>query len=181
MKDVSEDYEKLIELAKSKNPYAKECPNRHLWSEGFSAGYNHILESEAQQKYTSELAMCLKRAKARNVQIISEIANQDELLRDQVEPKQIVKNDFRTFLNSKAVFTWDKIDMIVRFVEEYSQRQQPKENKSASKLISDMAEWSRKYPRDRVYNTSKLSMDDELIKLEERAKEIDEYLKSKAK
>lgn len=130
-----------------------------------------IKQLETQQEYTSELAMYMEQAKARNMQIMSEMANQDELLRDHIEPKQIVKNDFRTFLNSKAVFTWDKIDMIVRFVEEYSLSQQPKENKSASKLISDMAEWSRKYPR----------MDDELIKLEERAKEIDEYLTNKEK
>lgn len=47
---------------------------------------------------------------------------------------------------------------------------------SASQLVKDLAEWSRKYPRERVYPMSKISMDDELVKLEERAKELSQHL-----
>ena len=47
---------------------------------------------------------------------------------------------------------------------------------SASQLVKDLAEWSRKYPRGRVYPMSKMSMDDELVKLEERAKELSQHL-----
>ena len=42
MKDEETKKEKWIrELSEEKNPYAKECPNRHLWSEGFRAGYGN--------------------------------------------------------------------------------------------------------------------------------------------
>ena len=47
---------------------------------------------------------------------------------------------------------------------------------SASQLVKDLAEWSRKYPRGRIYPMSKISMDDELVKLEERAKELSQHL-----
>ena len=47
---------------------------------------------------------------------------------------------------------------------------------SASQLVKDLAEWSIKYPRGRVYPMSKMSMDDELVKLEERAKELSQHL-----
>lgn len=40
-------------------------------------------------------------------------------------------------------------------------------------LIRDFAAWSIKYPRDRIYPMSKLHMDDELIALEERAKQLE--------
>lgn len=38
MKEVPEGYEELKKVSESKNPYAPECPNRHLWSEGFRSG-----------------------------------------------------------------------------------------------------------------------------------------------
>jgi hypothetical protein len=41
MQEVSKEYEKLVGLSEQNNPYAKECPNRHLWSEGFRSGYNN--------------------------------------------------------------------------------------------------------------------------------------------
>ena len=47
---------------------------------------------------------------------------------------------------------------------------------SASQLVKDLAEWSRKYPRGRIYPMSKISMDDELVKLEELAKELSQHL-----
>ena len=47
---------------------------------------------------------------------------------------------------------------------------------SASQLVKDLAEWSRKYPRGRVYPMSEISMDDELVELEERAKELSQHL-----
>ena len=47
MKTVSKEEEKLIELSEQKNPYAKECPNRHLWSEGFRSGYHTASERTA--------------------------------------------------------------------------------------------------------------------------------------
>ena len=45
-------------------------------------------------------------------------------------------------------------------------------------LIKDFADWSIKYPRSRVYPMSSLHMDDELVALEKRAKEIMEKSKS---
>ena len=47
MKTVIKEEEKLIELSEQKNPYAKECPNRHLWSEGFRSGYHTASERTA--------------------------------------------------------------------------------------------------------------------------------------
>ena len=39
-----ETYEekKLRVISEKNNPYAEGCPNRHLWSEGFRYGYNHL-------------------------------------------------------------------------------------------------------------------------------------------
>lgn len=34
---TDEKYEKLVEISEKKNPYFQECPNRHLWSEGYRA------------------------------------------------------------------------------------------------------------------------------------------------
>lgn len=35
------DHEKFIKaMSESKNPYDIVCPNRHLWSEGFRAGFD---------------------------------------------------------------------------------------------------------------------------------------------
>ncbi len=42
----------------------------------------------------------------------------------------------------------------------------------AIKLAKDLAAWSDKYPRGRVYSTRQQKMDDELIELEDRAKKI---------
>jgi len=39
-------------------------------------------------------------------------------------------------------------------------------------LVIELAEWSRKYPRDRIYSMRKIKMDDELIALENKAKEL---------
>lgn len=50
--------------------------------------------------------------------------------------------------------------------------EQSKLNQKALELVKDLANWSRKYPRGEVYHMSKMSMDDELIELEERAKEL---------
>ena len=51
MKTVSKEEEKLIELSEQKNPYAKECPNRHLWSEGFRSGYRTASVEELVEAY----------------------------------------------------------------------------------------------------------------------------------
>ena len=40
----------------------------------------------------------------------------------------------------------------------------------AESIVNALVEWSLAYPRDRVYHVSKMSMDNELIALEERAK-----------
>lgn len=48
---------------------------------------------------------------------------------------------------------------------------------SAIEVAKDLAEWSIKYPRGRIYGMSrKKDMDGQLIKLEERAKEILSHL-----
>lgn len=37
------DYEKsLYERSQKANPYHAECPNRHLWSEGYCTGFNAL-------------------------------------------------------------------------------------------------------------------------------------------
>ena len=66
MKTVSKEEEKLIEISEQKNPYAKECPNRHLWSEGFRSGYHTASERTAKleelvktyEKYNEYLSSC---------------------------------------------------------------------------------------------------------------------------
>lgn len=40
----------------------------------------------------------------------------------------------------------------------------------AVNIVKRLAEWSEKYPRGRIYNISKATMDDELVELEEQAK-----------
>jgi len=41
---------------------------------------------------------------------------------------------------------------------------------TAEEIVQKLAEWSKKYPRGRVYPMSKQSMDDELIEIENLAK-----------
>lgn len=36
---LTEEELTVRDIAKEKNPYDKDCPNRHLWEEGFSNGY----------------------------------------------------------------------------------------------------------------------------------------------
>jgi hypothetical protein len=40
---------------------------------------------------------------------------------------------------------------------------------NAEDIVKRLADWSRKYPRGRVYPVSKMSMDDELIEIEKAA------------
>ncbi len=37
-------------------------------------------------------------------------------------------------------------------------------------IAKDLAEWSRKYPRGRIYGMSNMSMDEELVAIETKAK-----------
>lgn len=39
-------------------------------------------------------------------------------------------------------------------------------------LVIELAEWSRKYPRDRTYSFQQKKMDDELVALEDKAKQL---------
>lgn len=73
------------------------------------------------------------------------------------QPTQTPDTSFRTFLNSKAVFTWDKIDMIVRFVEEYSQSQQPKVTNRT--IERDMAVIYENYLKDNNIKDSSSEFD----------------------
>jgi len=41
-RELSKEEKQIRELAEHKNPYAKECFNRHLWNEGFIAGVNFV-------------------------------------------------------------------------------------------------------------------------------------------
>lgn len=44
---------------------------------------------------------------------------------------------------------------------------------TAENIVKDLASWSKKYPRHRIYHFSKKEeMDGELMKLEERAKAL---------
>jgi hypothetical protein len=45
MENVTFEYQELKKLSENKNPYATECPNRHLWEEGFRSGYDYCLSS----------------------------------------------------------------------------------------------------------------------------------------
>jgi hypothetical protein len=47
-----------------------------------------------------------------------------------------------------------------------------REQQPLKEIAQGLADWSRKYPRGRIYSASNMSMDDELIALEEKAKEI---------
>jgi len=45
-------HEKIIrDLAEKENPYDKDCPNRHLWNEGFVKAFNAIPVKE----YSSQI------------------------------------------------------------------------------------------------------------------------------
>lgn len=41
---------------------------------------------------------------------------------------------------------------------------------TAEEIVRELAEWSKKYPRGRIYPMSQKTMDDELIAIEEKAK-----------
>lgn len=56
----------------------------------------------------------------------------------------------------------------------YTVGEKVERNMEAAKIAYDLAEWSRKYPRDDVYSFHQKKMDDELIELEERAKALPE-------
>jgi len=43
--------------------------------------------------------------------------------------------------------------------------------KTAEEIVKALADWSNKYPRGRVYSMNKMSMDEELIEIENIAKE----------
>lgn len=49
------------------------------------------------------------------------------------------------------------------------------ENKEL-KIVEGLAAWSKKYPRGMIYSMSRITMDDELIELEEQAKQLVEQL-----
>lgn len=43
-------------------------------------------------------------------------------------------------------------------------------------LVKDLAQWSERYPRGRTYSIRQITMDDELIEMEERAKELSKHI-----
>lgn len=45
MQEESKQEKEIREISENKNPYAQECPNRHLYSEGFRAGYSYAQNS----------------------------------------------------------------------------------------------------------------------------------------
>ena len=47
--EETDKQKQIREISEQKNPYDKICPNRHLWSEGFRAGYNFYLVGKTQQ------------------------------------------------------------------------------------------------------------------------------------
>jgi len=51
---------------------------------------------------------------------------------------------------------------------------------TAEKVVVSLSDWSKKYPRGRVYNASKMTMDDELVEIEESSKKYtDAFLTNK--
>jgi hypothetical protein len=51
------DFEKNTKLlAEKKNPYDKDCPNRHLYNEGFKIGFETAIKiAEELQRITNKL------------------------------------------------------------------------------------------------------------------------------
>ena len=48
--EETEKQKQIREISERNNPYANECPNRHLWSEGFRSGYKYkVDEQESKQ------------------------------------------------------------------------------------------------------------------------------------
>lgn len=44
--------------------------------------------------------------------------------------------------------------------------------KTEKEIVQALADWSRKYPRGRIYSMSQKNMDNELIEIEEAAKAL---------
>jgi len=44
--EETEKQKQIREISEKNNPYANECPNWHLWSEGFRSGYKYRIEEQ---------------------------------------------------------------------------------------------------------------------------------------
>jgi hypothetical protein len=51
-------------------------------------------------------------------------------------------------------------------------KKENEEAKKAIEIVQTLPDWSWKYPRGKIYPMSQKSMDDELVKIEEQAKEF---------
>ena len=50
METAETNLEKIVrKISEENNPYAKECPNRHLWSEGFRSAF-YLIEASGKYK-----------------------------------------------------------------------------------------------------------------------------------
>lgn len=62
-------------------------------------------------------------------------------------------------------------DLLAVFADDEFNEDEVPDTEEALLIVSDLAEWSKKYPRQQIYSSSRQpEMDGELIKLEERAK-----------
>ena len=58
MKELSEEQKRLREWAEAHNPYDKNCPNRHLWNEGYIMA--HTLEKISQLTDNNDMIELVK-------------------------------------------------------------------------------------------------------------------------
>lgn len=56
--NITVEEKALIDLAKLKNPYDKNCPNRHLWEEGFCQG---AIYERRKNAFWSKLKLLIKK------------------------------------------------------------------------------------------------------------------------
>lgn len=42
-RELTQEEELIKDVSEKENPYANECPNKNLWSEGFRAGYRYAI------------------------------------------------------------------------------------------------------------------------------------------
>lgn len=80
--EETKDEKKIREVSELSNPYAKTCPNRHLWSEGFRAG----------TKYNEGVIEKLKEDAVRfSTQLILLVDNKEN------KPKEEIKKQIEDF------------------------------------------------------------------------------------
>ncbi len=67
--------EAIRTASEKKNPYAGQCPNRHLWSEGYRTGYDDaITKLQAEIKNLKDAAADIDRCISQGLHILPDSA-----------------------------------------------------------------------------------------------------------